>query len=50
MILSEEQKTVFADRTALQRWGRPDEVAGPALLLASDAGSYTASLKLIATW
>ena len=39
-ILSEEEKTVFAERTALGRWGEPRELAGPALLLASDAGSY----------
>jgi len=39
-MLSDEQKKVFADRTALGRWGNPREMAGPALLLASDAGSY----------
>lgn len=39
-LLSEEEKKVFAERTALGRWGQPDELAGPALLLASEAGSY----------
>jgi NAD(P)-dependent dehydrogenase (short-subunit alcohol dehydrogenase family) len=39
-LLSEAEKQVFADRTALKRWGQPDELAGPALLLASEAGSY----------
>ncbi len=39
-LLSDEQKAEFAERTALLRWGEPDELAGPALLLASDAGSY----------
>ena len=39
-ILTDEQKKGFATRTALGRWGQPREIAGPALLLASEAGSY----------
>jgi NAD(P)-dependent dehydrogenase (short-subunit alcohol dehydrogenase family) len=39
-LLSKEQRDEFARRTALGRWGQPDELIGPALLLASDAGSY----------
>jgi NAD(P)-dependent dehydrogenase (short-subunit alcohol dehydrogenase family) len=39
-ILSDAEKKVFADRTALGRWAHPDELIGPALLLSSDAGSY----------
>jgi NAD(P)-dependent dehydrogenase (short-subunit alcohol dehydrogenase family) len=39
-LLSDAEKQSFADRTALGRWGDPKELAGPALLLASDAGSY----------
>jgi NAD(P)-dependent dehydrogenase (short-subunit alcohol dehydrogenase family) len=39
-LLSDAEKKVFADRTALGRWGQPDELKGPILLLASDAGSY----------
>jgi NAD(P)-dependent dehydrogenase (short-subunit alcohol dehydrogenase family) len=39
-LLSQEQRDDFARRTALGRWGQPDELIGPALLLASDAGSY----------
>lgn len=39
-LLSEEEKAGFAARTALGRWGDPRELAGAALLLASDAGSY----------
>ena len=39
-LLSQDQRDEFARRTALGRWGQPDELIGPALLLASDAGSY----------
>lgn len=39
-LLSAEEKKRFADRTAVGRWGDPRELVGPALLLASDAGSY----------
>jgi NAD(P)-dependent dehydrogenase (short-subunit alcohol dehydrogenase family) len=34
------QKQWFTDRVPLGRWGRAEELAGPLLLLASDAGSY----------
>jgi NAD(P)-dependent dehydrogenase (short-subunit alcohol dehydrogenase family) len=46
-MLSDEQKRQFASRTALGRWGQPRELAGPALLLASDAGSYITGSVLI---
>ena len=39
-VLSDAEKKIFADRTALGRWGQPRELVGPALLLCSDAGSY----------
>jgi NAD(P)-dependent dehydrogenase (short-subunit alcohol dehydrogenase family) len=39
-LLSDAEKRAFAERTALGRWGDPDELKGPILLLASDAGSY----------
>jgi NAD(P)-dependent dehydrogenase (short-subunit alcohol dehydrogenase family) len=39
-LLSAADKEKFAQRTALGRWGDPRELIGPALLLASDAGSY----------
>jgi NAD(P)-dependent dehydrogenase (short-subunit alcohol dehydrogenase family) len=46
-ILSKEQQDAMASRTALGRWGRPDELAGTALLLASDAGSYITGTCLV---
>ena len=30
----------YAARSALGRWGQPSEMAGPTVLLLSDAGSY----------
>jgi NAD(P)-dependent dehydrogenase (short-subunit alcohol dehydrogenase family) len=46
-ILTAEQRQIFADRTALGRWADPRELAGPALLLASDAGSYITGSVLV---
>ncbi len=46
-LLSVEQKKALADRTALGRWGKPSELAGPALLLASEAGSYITGEVLV---
>lgn len=46
-ILSKEQQESFAARTALGRWARPEELAGPALLLASEAGSYITGTCLV---
>jgi NAD(P)-dependent dehydrogenase (short-subunit alcohol dehydrogenase family) len=46
-LLSDAEKKTFADRTALGRWGEPSELVGPALLLASDAGSYITGTTLI---
>ena len=39
-ILSDAEKQVFADRTALGRWAQPRELVGPVLMLCSEAGSY----------
>lgn len=46
-LLTAEQKAGFAGRTALGRWGQPRELAGPALLLASEAGSYITGAVLV---
>lgn len=46
-ILSREQQDALAARTAVGRWGRPEEIAGPALLLASDAGSFITGTCLV---
>lgn len=39
-VLSDAEKQVFADRTALGRWAQPHELVGPVLMLCSEAGSY----------
>jgi NAD(P)-dependent dehydrogenase (short-subunit alcohol dehydrogenase family) len=39
-ILSKKQQDDLAAKTAVGRWAKPDELMGPALLLASEAGSY----------
>ncbi len=46
-MLSDAQKAQFASRTALGRWGNPRELVGPAILLASDAGSYITGSVLV---
>jgi NAD(P)-dependent dehydrogenase (short-subunit alcohol dehydrogenase family) len=46
-LLSDAEKRAFAERTALGRWGDPRELVGPALLLASDAGSYITGQALV---
>lgn len=46
-LLSDPEKEAFARRTALNRWGQPRELAGPALMLASEAGSYITGEALL---
>jgi NAD(P)-dependent dehydrogenase (short-subunit alcohol dehydrogenase family) len=46
-LLTQELQDQFAKSTALGRWGQPDELIGPALLLASDGGSYITGASLI---
>jgi NAD(P)-dependent dehydrogenase (short-subunit alcohol dehydrogenase family) len=46
-ILSTDEKRAFAQMTALNRWGDPAELVGPALMLASEAGSYITGQTLV---
>lgn len=46
-LLSSSEKDEFAQRTALNRWGQPHELAGPAILLSSEAGSYITGETLL---
>jgi len=46
-ILSDAEKESFAKQTALGRWGDRVEIVGPALLLASEAGSYVTGSTLL---
>ena len=46
-LLSQEKQDEFARRTALGRWGQPEELIGPVLLLSSDAGSYITGSAIV---
>lgn len=46
-VLTEEGKQQFARHTALERWATPEELMGPVILLASDAGSYMTGQCLV---
>ncbi len=46
-LLDDDEKKQFSDMTALDRWGKPRELAGPALFLASEAGSYTTGTTIL---
>jgi NAD(P)-dependent dehydrogenase (short-subunit alcohol dehydrogenase family) len=42
-----EARRWFTDRVPLGRWGQPGELAGPLLLLASDAGGFITGTELV---
>jgi NAD(P)-dependent dehydrogenase (short-subunit alcohol dehydrogenase family) len=46
-LLSDKEKQEFARMTAVNRWGDPKELVGPALLMASEAGSYITGTTLV---
>ena len=46
-LLTDEQQAVFAQRTVLGRWAKPEELIGPAVLLASEAGSFITGATLV---
>jgi NAD(P)-dependent dehydrogenase (short-subunit alcohol dehydrogenase family) len=46
-LLSDAEKKLFAERTAIGRWGEPRELVGAALLLAGDAGSYITGSTIV---
>ncbi|MGB3118289.1 MAG: SDR family NAD(P)-dependent oxidoreductase [Verrucomicrobiales bacterium] len=46
-LLNDAEKKEFSDRTALGRWGQTREIAGPAIFLASAAGSYVTGEALL---
>ncbi|MHB8954063.1 MAG: SDR family NAD(P)-dependent oxidoreductase [Pirellulaceae bacterium] len=47
-LLNDAQKQQFAERTAVKRWGRVEDMVGPALLLSSEAGAYITGNTILA--
>lgn len=46
-LLSQAERDEWSAVTAVGRWGDPEELVGPLLLLASDAGSYITGQTLV---
>jgi NAD(P)-dependent dehydrogenase (short-subunit alcohol dehydrogenase family) len=50
-VFTDEQRAAIAARTALGRWAEPEELVGPALLPASEAGRcVTGATLLVDGW
>ncbi len=47
-LLNDAQKRVFAERTAVKRWGEVIDMVGPTLLLSSDAGAFITGTYILA--
>ncbi len=47
-LLSPEQKKIFAERTAVKRWGQPVDMVGPVLMLSTDAGAFITGNVILA--
>jgi NAD(P)-dependent dehydrogenase (short-subunit alcohol dehydrogenase family) len=47
-LLNDEQKKLFAERTAVKRWGQVQDMVGPTLLLSSDAGAFITGTTILA--
>ncbi|HUE70255.1 MAG TPA: SDR family oxidoreductase [Pirellulaceae bacterium] len=47
-ILSDEQKKIFADRTAVKRWGQAIDMVGPVVMLATEAGAFITGNVILA--
>jgi len=47
-LLSDEKKKEFAERTAVKRWGQVEDMVGPMLLLASEAGAFVTGTAILA--
>lgn len=46
LVVNAERSQPILDRTPMKRWGRPDEVAGPALFLCSSAAAFVTGVVL----